>query len=199
MVRSRHALIVEALARPRAEHAILARLVEHIATGDPAQLCRLRPRPSPLPGVAGRECAAGLAACRPRRSIGDELGCALPDVSRPGLSSVAARADRRSLTLRACLAGYDVEFDRLVEATFRPAASLRSCDDTRYCQAGPSNAEHVEAQLVLRPGSAQTLDLDLLPGAYRIWVQRGCRGVQLVASDGGPAQVEVRLGALPTR
>ena len=195
MVRSRGMRIVEALARPRAEHAILARLVDHIATGDPAQLCRLRP--PALAAAWGLPAESVLrASLRAARAGLLEMSwdvlcpmCRGPASHQSQLEGIGAHSH-----CGACRVGYDVEFDRLVEATFRPAASLRSCDDTRYCQAGPSNAEHVEAQLVLRPGFAQTLDLDLLPGAYQIWVQRGCRGVQLAASESGPAQVEVRLG-----
>ena len=41
---------------------------------------------------------------------------------------------------------FEAEFDRSLEAVFRPAADLRSVDAPTYCVGGPGNTPHVVAQ-----------------------------------------------------
>jgi class 3 adenylate cyclase len=193
-VRARGMRIVGEMARPGAERAVLTRLVEHIAVSDSSQLARLRP--TALAAVWGMSPELVLRAfLRASRAGLLEMAwdvlcpmCRGPASRMGRLDGVAAHSE-----CGACVSHYDVEFDRLVEATFRPATWLRVCDDSRYCQAGPSNAEHVEAQLVLQPGVPQTLELDLQPGTYQIWMQRGCAGVPLRVDAQGPAQADVVL------
>lgn len=203
-VRARGLRQVEQMARPSSERAVLVRLVEHIATSAPGRLARLRP--AALAAAWGISADVVLRAFLHAARAGLlEMGwdvlcptCRGAASSQGALGGVSAHSH-----CGVCVGRYDVEFDRLVEATFRPPAWLRGADEAPYCQAGPSNAEHVEAQLVLQPGEAQTIELELSPGAYRIWMQRSCVGVELVAEDSGPSAALITLhespGASPSR
>lgn len=194
-VRSRGMRIVEEMGRPKGERTVLTCLVEHIATSDSAVLSRLRPTELAAAWGLSPELVLRAFLYAARAGLLEMAWDVLCPTCR-GPASRLGSLDRmhNHSQCGACVNHYDVEFDRLVEATFRPPAWLRSCDDTRYCQGGPSNAEHVEAQLVLRPGVPQTIHLELQPGTYQIWVQRGRCSVQLLVDEQGADHVEIALG-----
>ena len=193
-VRQRAARVVEEMAPSAAERKVLDRLVEHIALCDPTLLSRLRPAklatewglpPDLVLRTFLRAARAGLV----------EL---VWDVLCPSCRGAAARQSRLdSLQTHshcgACSVAYDVEFDRLVEVTFRPPAWLRAGEESLSCQSGPSNSPHIECQLVLQPNVPDTLRLDLPPGIYVIRVQRSQASAQLRVAADGPAQAEILL------
>lgn len=193
-VRQRAARVIEEMAPTASERQVLDRLVEHIALCDPTQLARLRP--VTLAAAWGLPSDVVLRTfLRAARAGLVEL---FWDVLCPSCRGTAVRQSRLdSLQTHShcigCAAAYDIDFDRLVEVTFRPPAGLRPCDESLWCQAGPSNSPHVETQLLLQPQVPVHVHLDLPAGTYLIRVQRGQVSGQLQVTPDGPPHAEIVL------
>ncbi|MDY0872107.1 adenylate/guanylate cyclase domain-containing protein [Dongia rigui] len=67
-----------------------------------------------------------------------------------------------------CNIDYDRDFSQNVEASFRPAAGIRSLESGEYCMWGPMSVPHVKAQIHLVPGETRDLPGYLPPGPYRL-------------------------------
>ncbi len=107
-----------------------------------------------------------------------------------------------------CDISFELELDRAVEATFRPARGVRLVDEGPYCIGGPQRTPHVVAQALLPAGGTSTLPAPRTPGRYRIFVRGGSVAALSVVADhaGGatlridgenvsPATLEVAPGA----
>ncbi|KAF0244247.1 MAG: hypothetical protein FD180_2675 [Planctomycetota bacterium] len=77
----------------------------------------------------------------------------------------------------ACRTDYEVDFDRSVELTFRPSATIRIIDRHEFCIGGPGVTPHIVAQQVLAPGEVRKVEIHLEPGTYRVRT-RGERGAR---------------------
>ena len=66
-----------------------------------------------------------------------------------------------------CRIDFTVNFDRFVELTFRPNASIRTVDVKDYCIGSPQRTPHVVAQQLLPARSERELSMALEPGNYR--------------------------------
>jgi class 3 adenylate cyclase len=66
-----------------------------------------------------------------------------------------------------CRIDFTVNFDRFVELTFRPNASIRNIDVKDYCIGSPQRTPHVVAQQLLPAKSVRELSMALEPGNYR--------------------------------
>jgi class 3 adenylate cyclase len=66
-----------------------------------------------------------------------------------------------------CRIDFTVNFDRFVELTFRPNATIRTIDVKDYCIGSPQRTPHVVAQQLLPAKSARELSVALEPGNYR--------------------------------
>jgi class 3 adenylate cyclase len=87
-----------------------------------------------------------------------------------------------------CRIDFTVNFDRFVELTFRPNATIRTVDVKDYCIGSPQRTPHVVAQQLLPAQSERELSMALEPGNYRF------RALELsgeqpvkVSSQGAPA------------
>jgi len=87
-----------------------------------------------------------------------------------------------------------VDFDRAVEATFRPTECVRPLEDRPYCIGGPFRTPHVVAQAVLPAGGSVALQVPEKEGRYRLFV-RGGASVSIEVKDGGSANEQVTAGA----
>lgn len=67
-----------------------------------------------------------------------------------------------------CNIDYDRDFSSNVEASFRPAASVRPIAGGEYCLFGPMSTPHIKLHVTLDPGEARTLGAQLAPGRYRL-------------------------------
>jgi class 3 adenylate cyclase len=84
-----------------------------------------------------------------------------------------------------CDLSFDLELDRAVEATFRPAPALRTLDTGPYCIGGPRRTPHVIAQEILPANGGVTLRAPVEPGRYRIFVRGGISAaVEVTAAEG---------------
>jgi class 3 adenylate cyclase len=66
-----------------------------------------------------------------------------------------------------CRIDFTVNFDRFVELTFRPNASIRTLDIKDFCIGSPQRTPHVVVQQLLPAQSERELLLALEPGNYR--------------------------------
>jgi class 3 adenylate cyclase len=66
-----------------------------------------------------------------------------------------------------CRIDFTVNFDRFVELTFRPNASIRTTDVKDYCIGSPQRTPHVVVQQLLPARSERELSMALEPGNYR--------------------------------
>ncbi len=90
-----------------------------------------------------------------------------------------------------------VDFDRAVEATFRPTECVRPLEDRPYCIGGPFRTPHVVAQAVLPAGGTVHLQIPDVEGRYRLFV-RGGASVSIEVKAGGSARRQVAAGAQVT-
>ena len=67
-----------------------------------------------------------------------------------------------------CKIDFHVNFEHLVELTFRPNAAIRQVSGSEFCVAGPRVTPHVEIQQLLPPGAQQLVSPLLEAGRYRL-------------------------------
>ena len=67
-----------------------------------------------------------------------------------------------------CNIGYDRDFSRNVELSFRPAPTVRSLGIGEYCLFGPMSTPHIRLHVTVGPGEVRALDADFAAGPYRL-------------------------------
>ena len=95
-----------------------------------------------------------------------------------------------------CEITFDLELDRVIEATFRPAPNLRVVDAGPYCVGGPARTPHVVSQAIVAAGATITIKAPVKAGRYRLFV-RGGTSCALTVESGGAAQAALELAAEP--
>ncbi|MEW5854610.1 MAG: adenylate/guanylate cyclase domain-containing protein [Myxococcota bacterium] len=177
-----------------AQRAIARRLVEHVATADDHDVRHLRPF------------ALADAWRLPRRDtlitflhavnaglleLTWELvcpSCLTGTETAPTLSAIAEHG-----RCQFCDISFGLEFDRSVEATFRPSSTVREWEVRPFCISGPFLFPHVEAQAILPPRGTVEVTAPGAAGRCRIFVRGGLTVAVDVVAD-GPAQVRTRVG-----
>ena len=84
-----------------------------------------------------------------------------------------------------CNIDFGANFERSVELTFRPTASVRAVESRKFCVGGPQVTPHVVAQQLLAPGDRRTLRLPLEPGRHRVRTMSLPGGEYLMATEEG--------------
>lgn len=193
-VQSRAAQLLDAETMSEEEREAAERLARYLSTADELQLGCMRPLA--LARAWGLPAEPVVRTClRAARAGALELFweilcpyCRHSGMRNRKLSDVGAHA-----SCATCVGSFDLEFDRLVEATFRPAPSLRSANEVPFTQTDPSRAPQVEAQLIVEKSTPRTVELNLEPGEYQIWAQRGHESVPLFVTEDGPEATTVVL------
>jgi len=164
---------------------VATRLADHLACADASDLRRVRPF------------ALADAWKRPRR----EVLAAFLHAVRAGVLELhweplcphcrSSEHPARTLTevrstnrCDACGIDFDVEFDRSLEAVFRPAADLRRIGPEIYCLGGPGNTPHVVAQARVPANGEVRLEVALEAGAHRVRGGRREGAVVVHVEDG---------------
>jgi adenylate cyclase len=101
---------------------------------------------------------------------------------------------RRQVHCETCLIDFDVDFERSVEVTFRPAQAIRRTETAAFCVAGPQVTPHVVAQQVLAAEERRSLPLRLEPGSYRLRALALPGALRAEVASGGRAEAEARAG-----
>jgi class 3 adenylate cyclase len=93
---------------------------------------------------------------------------------RTGTDSAEALSDLpQAGHCQLCDLSFELELDRAVEATFRPARSLRTLQSGPYCIGGPRRTPHVVSQTILAPAGSAELRAPQEPGRYRLFLRGG--------------------------
>ena len=168
---------------------LVARLVETIAQADELTLARLRPYVLADYWKVSRRAVLELCLLATRTGLLDLQWHVLCPLCRGAKHTSPTLADIQSqVHCESCHIDFTVNFDRLVELTFRPNPAVRPIDSHEYCVGGPQVTPHIVAQQLLPAGRQRTVTLPLEEGRYRLRTP-GLPGGQLarVTADGRPA------------
>jgi adenylate cyclase len=164
---------------------LIDRLVDHLRVAPDHQVGRIRPYA--LADQLGLARRPFLESC-----LGATVGGLLElrwDVICPScrtasrqLEDLAEIGDTGHCHL--CDLSFGVDLDRSVEASFRPAKSVRDVPEIEFCTGGPAVMPHVIAQAVVGPGESKVMSVPSDAGRYRIY-----------ARGGGQCALDVRPGS----
>jgi adenylate cyclase len=190
----RLALLAEKMVERGVPSRIAKMLTDFVAQADEMDLTRIRPYA--LADAWSEPRRTLLEACFHATRVG------LLDLQWDLLCPMCRGPQESNSTLRdihahghcaGCEIDFDVNFDRFVEVTFRPNASVRAVDPKTYCMGSPQRTPHVIAQQILPPRTDRMLTLPLEAGRYRVRTP-SLRGEQkLEARRGGPAEAVIEL------
>jgi len=191
---SRLSTIKERLLSDDADGAVVDRLIEFIQQADDFALTRIKPYE--LADNWDEPRRAVLETCLRATRVGLldlqwDLLC--PLCRGPQESGASLRDIDPEVHCETCRIDFTVNFDRFVELTFRPNASIRTVDVKNYCIGSPQRTPHVVAQQLLAPNSQRLLTMSLEPGNYRFRALElsGERPVKVSAAGGGSATISV--------
>ena len=91
-----------------------------------------------------------------------------------------------------CNIDFTVNFDCLVELTFRPNPAVRQINIREFCIGGPQVTPHIVAQQRLLPGTKRNLSLPLEAGRYRLRTPKMPGGQLMLVADDGLAEIALR-------
>jgi class 3 adenylate cyclase len=170
-------------------------LSTHVASSDAADLRRIRPFALADRWGMSRRDVLAAALWGVRAGVLELAWESLCPHCRGPKASARTLADVRSRSrCDACAVDFEVEFDRSLEAVFRPSPDLRRVGSDTWCLAGPGRTPHVVAQARVAPGAEQEVTVRLAPGAYRVRALRRPASAPVHAGEGeGEPEVSVAL------
>lgn len=171
------------------DSSVVDRLIELVQSGDDVRLSRLRPYELADEWRVPRRLVLETCLRATRAGLLDlqwELLCPLCRGVQEAGSSL--RDVSSKVHCETCRIDFTANFDRFVEVTFRPNASIRPLEVKDYCMGSPERTPHIVVQQLLAPKSDRTLNLPLEPGRYRV------RSLELP----GEQDVEVAENGSPT-
>ena len=168
-VRGRLEAVKEKLLVDGANPQVVEKLIDFVERADDFSLSRIRPYA--LADQWGEPRRAVLEACLlgTRQGLLDmqwDLLCPLcrgPQESETSLSDISSKVHCET-----CRIDFTVNFDRFVEITFKPNASVRLAEVKDYCMGSPQRTPHVVVQQLLAPHTSRNLVLPLEEGSYRL-------------------------------
>lgn len=172
-----------------AAHPLAGRLAEHLATAGDLDLDRMRPFRLARAWGADRYEVLRLFLRATREGVLQlswDLVC--PNCRGGDLRAGSLGELRGEGHCGSCRIRYDANFDRYVEATFRPHPRYRAVTVRSYCMAGPRNTPHVAAQLVPAAGETRRIEPNLSPGSYRLRNLTGSTVALIEVGEGEAAE-----------
>ena len=180
-------MVAEIEATPNG-HGLARRLADHLLTAQEVDLWRVRPLALAKVWNCPSRHAIELCLQAVRAGLLElrwDLLCPRCRVAKGwsgGLDHLPQGAHCSS-----CNIDYDRNFSRNVEASFRPAPTVRPLETGEYCLWGPMSVPHVKVQVLLQPGETRDLAASLPFGSYRF----------RTLEPGAEAEVEWRSGGMP--
>jgi class 3 adenylate cyclase len=173
------------------EPALADRLTETIKHADDLTLARLRPYVLADYWRADRRKVLELCLWATRLGLLDFQWDLLCPLCRGAKKSYSTLGDVQSqVHCDTCKIDFTVNFDRLVELTFRPNPAVRQTESPEFCVAGPQVTPHVVVQKLVGPGLTCALTAPLEEGRYRLRTLKLPGGQILsVTSNGLPEAV----------
>ena len=162
-------LLAERLIEKGVEPSIAKNLTSFVGRATDIDLARIRPYA--LADCWNEPRRKMLEACFQATRVGLldlqwDLLC--PMCRGPQDSSATLRELHSKGHCAGCEIDFDVNFDRFVEVTFRPNATVRTVEQRMYCAGSPQHTPHIVAQQLLQPETERQLTLPLEKGRYRI-------------------------------
>jgi len=191
---NRLATIKERLLSDGAERAVVDRLIEFIQQADDFALTRIKPYELADDWDEPRRVVLETCLRATRMGLLDlqwDLLC--PLCRGPQESEASLREIDPEVHCETCRIDFTVNFDRFVELTFRPNASIRAVDVKDYCIGSPQRTPHVVAQQLLPAQTERVLTMSLEPGNYRFRALElpGEQAVKVCAEASGSASILV--------
>jgi class 3 adenylate cyclase len=188
------------LADTEADAVAVERLLEFIQQADDFALARIKPYE--LADAWEQPRRVVLETCLRATRVGLldlrwDLLC--PLCRGPQESSSSLKDIDPEVHCETCRIDFTVNFDRFVELTFRPNASIRTMDVKDYCIGSPQRTPHVVAQQLLPAHSVRELSMALEPGNYRFRALElvGEQPVRVAAAGNNSAAVTVSNDGWP--
>lgn len=186
----RFSLLANRLVEKGIDRGIANKLTTFVRDADDMDLARIRPYA--LADSWGDSRRTVLEACfhATRAGLLDlqwDLLC--PMCRGPQESSASLRDISSQAHCSGCQIDFNVNFERFVEVTFRPNASVRAVDSKTYCMGNPQQTPHVVAQQLLPAKTERVVTMPLEQGRYRLRTLKS-RGEQLLqAGDEFPSNL----------
>jgi class 3 adenylate cyclase len=166
---NRVAAIVKDLDESPNGHGLARRLADHVLQAQEVDLWQIRPLKLARQWRVGAREAIELCLQAVRSGLlelrWDLLcpRCRVAKSSSTGLDRLPSGAHCST-----CNIDYDRDFARNVEASFRPAASVRDVTAGQYCLFGPMSTPHIKLHVTVSAGETRSLKAVLPPGDYRL-------------------------------
>jgi len=150
-------------------HGLAGRLAQHLLTAQEVELMRMRPlrlarswqvEPRHVVELFFEATRAGLLR------LSWDLLCPRCRGAKRAVSTLDQLPKQAHCS--SCNIGYDADFAKNVELSFRPAPGIRELTIGEYCLFGPHSTPHVVVQQVLAPGETREVEASLEPGQYRL-------------------------------
>jgi class 3 adenylate cyclase len=198
------------LADVAADPAAVARLIEFIQWADDFAVSRIKPYELADDWEQPRRVVLETCLRATRVGLLDlqwDLLC--PLCRGPQESGSSLRDIDSQVHCETCRIDFTANFDRFVELTFRPNATIRMTDVKDYCIGSPQRTPHVVAQQLLPAHSLRELTMALEPGNYRFRalelpgeqpvrvLGEGTNSSAVTVSDNGWPREELSLGLRP--
>ena len=164
----RLATIKERLLSDGADPAAVDRLIDFIQQADDFALARIKPYELADDWDQPRRVVLETCLRATRAGLLDlqwDLLC--PLCRGPQESGASLKDIDPDVHCETCRIDFTVNFDRFVELTFRPNASIRLVDVKNFCIGSPQRTPHVIAQQLLPAQTERVLTMPLEPGNYR--------------------------------
>jgi class 3 adenylate cyclase len=150
-------------------HGLARRLADLVLAGQEVDLWHIRPLQLARDWGVGQRQAIELCLQAVKAGLLDlrwDILCPRCRVAKAWVPSL----DRlpQGAHCDSCNIDYDRDFSTNVEASFRPAASVRPLAGGEYCLFGPMSTPHIKLHVTLDPGAARIVDADFAPGRYRL-------------------------------
>lgn len=98
-----------------------------------------------------------------------------------------------------CRIDATVNFDRFVEVTFRPNATVRFVEFREFCMGSPQRTPHIVAQQLLPSGTNRLVKMPLEPGRYRLRALElaGGQDVRVMEGSSDSARITISTAGWP--
>jgi class 3 adenylate cyclase len=169
LVLSRLEVMKEKLIGEGADPRVVAKLIDFVATADDFSLAKIRPYALADEWAEPRRAVLETCLLATRAGLLDLQWDLLCPLCRGAQESETSLKDVSSkVHCETCRIDFTVNFDRFVEVTFRPNASVRRAEVNDFCMGSPQRTPHIVLQQLLAPHSQRSISLPLEEGSYRL-------------------------------
>jgi class 3 adenylate cyclase len=167
--RARAIAAAEQVDRSTYGNGLGAPIADHVMSGMASDLVHMKPKLLARQfGVAPRPVIEACLASVKSGLLTMKWDLLCTNCRGPKVTAMALSDLPRGAHCASCNIDYDRDFERNVELSFSPAATVRPLLDGGYCLSGPLSTPHVPVQVVLQPGERRSLTVELPAGKYRL-------------------------------